>query len=324
MAATSPSRLLGRAISALAIILVSVSLTVAASAASRSTFTKKGVIFGSKTSQEECVPAETSVWVVVDREGDCVRFFHAGLESLNNVVHVWFHYDVMTQNTDGTVAGVPDWYAKTANERNLQAIAKRNFANDGLPYIRLSRPGTYGSSGNHKHRRRPREAKIVNAALDEIKVRYSIDRFALSGQSGGGHVVAHLLTLRDDIRCAVMTSAALAVRMRNRDKGWNRDITGYSDFFDPIKHVDAIKQDDDRRVFVVGDPRDTNVPFFTQKAYAEEAKSAGHRVVLLEGKAAAPSTHDLTTAGFLVTSWCLKGWSAARIQGALKRRANRN
>jgi hypothetical protein len=33
----------------------------------------------------------------------------------------------------------------------------------------MSRPGTYGSSGDHSQRRRPAEAKIISAAIDALK-----------------------------------------------------------------------------------------------------------------------------------------------------------
>jgi poly(3-hydroxybutyrate) depolymerase len=58
----------------------------------------------------------------------------------------------------------------------------------------MSRPGTYGSSGDHSQRRRPAEAKIISAAIDALKKKYQIQELVITGQSGGGHVTASLIT----------------------------------------------------------------------------------------------------------------------------------
>ena len=41
----------------------------------------------------------------------------------------------------------------------------------------------------------------------ELKRRYGFQDFALAGFSSGGAIVANLLALRNDIRCAVIASA---------------------------------------------------------------------------------------------------------------------
>ena len=52
----------------------------------------------------------------------------------------------------------------------------------------------------------------MNAAVDMIKERYKIGRLAVAGQSGGGSVVASLLSLgRRDIACAAPASGALDI-----------------------------------------------------------------------------------------------------------------
>jgi dienelactone hydrolase len=51
------------------------------------------------------------------------------------------------------------------------------------------------------------ESRQINAALDVLKQQWSIKEFVIAGQSGGGHVTASLLTMRNDIVCAVPTSA---------------------------------------------------------------------------------------------------------------------
>ena len=280
------------------------------------TMTSAGVLSGSLMDEATCSAwPNNAVRVVVDGRGECLRYFHAGLAEQNPIVHVWFHGDTIWQDLTWQ-AWVPDWYDTIDTDR-LNGFAEREASTYGVPYIRFSRPGTYGSSGFHKLRRRAREARVVDAALDALKTRYDIDAFAVSGQSGGGHVVASLLTMRDDITCAVATSGVLAVRRRAEHHGWPTDITGYDDYVDPIEHVAEIVSDPGRRVFVVGDPRDRNTPFHTQAAYAHAAMAAGHDVSLLIAEASGRSHHSLATKGFKVVQWCLEGVPTSEIRTRL-------
>ena len=160
---------------------------------------------------------------------------------------------------------------------------------------------------------RPHNVKTVLAAIGALKEKYSIQSFAISGQSGGGHLVGALLTDRDDIVCAVSTSGVLAVRQRNRALGWSTDITGYSDFYDPIDHVQEIPANADRRVFVVADPRDAVVPFDVQESYFKRVKELGHAVFLIEAKGRGSRHHGLQYAGFRIIKWCVDGVSTAEI-----------
>ena len=274
------------------------------------TFKVSGMLYGSVMTQEACNYPDTSVWVSVDGKGECIRYFHSGLKRENDVVHVWLHGDRMSQRFSGERN--PSSY-KNETQRKQQERADRAYTEFGIPYIRLSRPGTYGSSGFHAQRRRPHNVKTVLAAIGALKEKYSIQSFAISGQSGGGHLVGALLTDRDDIVCAVSTSGVLAVRQRNRALGWSTDITGYSDFYDPIDHVQEIPANADRRVFVVADPRDAVVPFDVQESYFKRVKELGHAVFLIEAKGRGSRHHGLQYAGFRIIKWCVDGVSTAEI-----------
>lgn len=280
------------------------------------TFSAAGVLSGSRVDRTDCPDAPTYLWVEADNRGECLRYFGAGLLQANPVVHVWFHGDRMAQNEEGE-AWVSRSYEGHSDMKTLQGFADREFADYGLPYIRFSRPGVYGSSGEHKERRRARESALIDAALDRLKERYRIGRFALTGQSGGGHVVAALLTLRTDIDCAVMTSGVLSVRQRARMHGWKTDITGYRDYWDPVDHVDRIAEDRKRRIFIVGDPLDKNTPFETQLAYYDAVAAAGHPVGLLRAKGKGKARHSLNFTGFKVAKWCLDGLPAEDMQARL-------
>lgn len=291
------------------------------------TFSPAGVVSGDVMAEAECRWPDTSVWVVVGGRGECIRYFHAGLADSNPVVHVWLHGDRLSRSWNGageTLENRVIGYRRPGADA-LQFQAERDYRAFGIPYIRLSRPGVYGSSGDHKQRRRPREVEVVNAALEALREKYRIARFALSGQSGGGHLVAALLTYRDDVACAVITSGVTAVKRRIAARGWATDSTGYRDFFDPIDHVGRIPSDPARRVFIVGDPRDSNVPFESQAAYHQALVAAGHDAHLVRASATDKSRHGLGPLGFRVVQACLAGQGApeiaARAAGGLFRNA---
>ena len=63
-------------------------------------------------------------------------------------------------------------------------------------------------------RRRPAESLLLSAALDKIREKLKIKELVVAGQSGGGHVTSSLITHRNDIVCAVPTSAPSSPRVR--------------------------------------------------------------------------------------------------------------
>lgn len=279
------------------------------------TFTHAGLKSGSVMTREACNWPDSSIWV--EGMGECIRYFHAGLaadrsdaglEPRDGLVHVSFHGDRLINYWGRYRVRTVEvaWYRD--NEPGiLKSRAEREFRTYGLPYIRFSRPGVYGSSGDHKKRRRPREIEIIDAALDRLKERHGIKSFVFSGQSGGGHVIGSLLSMRSDIRCAVIASGSLAVRMRLQLAGWNADSTGYNDFFDPIDHVAEIPDDPHRRIFIIGDPRDETIPFSVQYAYYKALRKAGHNAWLIRANGRGKQHHGLSHAGFKVARWCAQG-----------------
>lgn len=280
------------------------------------TFKSSSVLAGSVMTVVACQPLDTSIWVTVDGRGECVRYFHAGLKNNNEAVLAYFHGDRTRQNffSDHRVLSS---YRRDADPEILSQKAAEKFATYQMPYIWVSRPGVYGSSGDHSERRRPRESKILNAALEGLKDRYRISEWILTGQSGGGHVVASLLTMRNDITCAVSTSGVVSVRERSGMHGWSSDITGYNDYFDPIDHVAKIPANPNRQIFIVGDPRDSNVQSASQKSYAEAVRRAGHKVHLMPSAAGGKSYHALSETGHKVATWCHQKLDAEEIQRKL-------
>ena len=144
----------------------------------------------------------------------------------------------------------------------------------GGPYLAIGRLGAYGSSGSHHDRKRPIEIKVMMAALDALKAEHAVTRFHLVGQSGGGHTVAALLQMRQDIGCAVMTSGSMSHKTAVRDRGL--PITArIRENYDPIDHVDAMRDRPGQRIVVMSDPDDRFVSFRSQREFVERVRSAG-------------------------------------------------
>jgi len=177
------------------------------------------------------------------------------------------------------------------------------------------------SSGRHSERRKLREYLSVNAAVDAIKARLGLERVHLGGQSGGAATVGALLTLgRDDVVCAVASSGPFDALARARDQlsqsrqGWNGcDTTGVCGIYNVTDHVDGVKRSESRRIFIIGDPQDSNTAFKYQAAFAEKLKTAGHDVTLSEGNALGAAHHSLTHMSNRTLGWCNAGIDSARI-----------
>lgn len=166
----------------------------------------------------------------------------------------------------------------------------------------LARPGVHGSSGDHQQRRRPREVALVDAALSALKAAFGWGTIDLCGLSGGGHLVASLIARRTDIGCAVIASGNVSVRQRNRERGWEADVTGYADFVDPIDLASEVARHLPRTVIALTDPDDTVVSAACQAAYVAALRDAGvtvdHRFV----SALYSGHHNLIEAALLAST----------------------
>ena len=271
-------------------------------------FPTHSVLSGLKLSRDECARLTNAVWVDHQHGTECIRYYPSENIGGGKPTVFWMAGDRISGNR---VNGYND-NSVAAQIRAAQKNAKSN----GLPWIMLARPGVYGSSGDHGQRRRIKELFSVNAALDAIKKARNIQRIIVAGQSGGGGLVGGLLTLgRTDIDCAISTSGVLSVRQRIAltSKRPGVDSTGYSDSYDPYEHIDAIVKDQKRRIFIVGDPQDTNVPWTTQLEFAEALRKLGHNAMAVEGAAKGGEHHSLYHIGYKLPGWCAAGLSDAEI-----------
>ena len=190
------------------------------------------------------------------------------------------------------------------NTASEQTALARSLADEmGFPAIVLSRPGTFGASGDHRRRHQPEEFLAINDALDTIRADHGIGRFVLLGHSGGATSGAAMLTLgRDDIACAVLTSGAFGLLERaevvrqaeGRDPRPDLDLTGLPHPYDPLDHLDGIVPDPDRRIIIMGHPDDQVTPFYLQERFYQGLTAHGHHAEFRKAAASPPAFHNLT------------------------------
>ena len=270
------------------------------------------LVDGSTGDAARCATLPIAVWVTVDGKGDCIRAYGAGLTQGSNP-------NVLVYLSGDRLAGrrILGGYEKDSPD-SLQADVDRWARQAGMPYLFLARPGTHGSSGDHAQRRRPREGRLVDAALQALKARYAIGTFHLAGQSGGGGLVANMLNVRADIGCAVAASGAVAVNLRAQLLNRSKDTTGYTDSYDPVAHVKDIARRPGLRIFVLSDRSDQAVPFKSQEHYVAELRKHGFAPIHIELTARGALHHDLVAFAKPALVWCAQGKTDSEIETALK------
>ena len=265
-------------------------------------FSENAITRGVRATRAQCDAVPNGLWATAAAgDGECLKYWADGLQpGANRRVLVFLHGDIWVG------AGKTSKRYLDASNESLQRDARAWGKRLGVPYVFVGRPGTHGSSGDHMQRRRPAESRQISAALDVLKVRYGIEEFVVAGQSGGGHATASLLTLRNDIVCAVPTSAPSSPKVRWMAHGWPRDSTGFADSYEPSEHLDKGRMHPQIRVFVLGNPADTNVVWPSQTILADRLQQAGVTVSLIEGEGTGPEAHGLSNSARLLASWCAK------------------
>jgi dienelactone hydrolase len=268
-------------------------------------FSGSDLVHGKKITEAECAALPSAVWVDVEGQRECIRYFHSAAGGGGSEVIIRLSQDLVSTNGRGEVKP-HDYYIKAtpAQTQDLTATWSRNF---GLPYLHLGRPGTYGSSGEHGKRRTSGEIALISAALDAIKARHGYTRFHLLGWSTGGHSAAALMARRTDLGCVVLSSALLSVRSYLAEFGRSEDWTGNKNPVDPIALVNQITARPDLRIFVLTDPDDTVISARSQTAYVKrlaEAKLPVHQIFVA---ATDESAHLLDSQARQVMAACAKG-----------------
>lgn len=265
------------------------------------TFSGEALVRGTHATGQQCASIAGAVWALTaSGVAECIRYWTAGLPEgkTNPRLLVYFTGDQLAfdQAEPGYVHRSPTLIQKLVDGMSSRA---------GVPVMLLSRPGTFGSSGEHKQRRRLLEPQLMSAALDEVKARHGISDLVLVGLSGGGHTVASLLGWRSDIVCAVPTSSVSSPRLRLEGLGRTTDLTGYADSYEPVNNLKREIMHPKLRVFVLGDPEDSNVRWSTQTPLAARMKELGVNVEVLTGEGTDLQRHALGESGRLIGALCL-------------------
>lgn len=296
-----------------------------------STLGAAGLRTGVIVDRAQCPDAEGHAWVTAPHadgtdEGAYIRYYAAGLGATNPTAVVFIHGNRLTRvyDDEGRLIriGANPGYGR-ATEDSLRRAAAQQAAALRLPFVMLARPGYYGSSGIAAEQYRRREVLLLNAALDAIRQRHAIGRLAVSAQSGGGPSLDGMLALRDDLACAVFSSALTAFDEQARALGPARRgpplRQATPDAYDPIREVASIRPGRDRRVFVIGDPGDRQIPIAAQQAYADALQRYGIRVTAMTGTAVGATHHSLDGTGIRAAGWCLDGLPDEEIRSLVGR-----
>ena len=273
-------------------------------------FSNRGVVQGIRATEAQCTEKTGAVWAKYGvADGECIRYWQNGLKSgANKKVIFFFHGDMLAGNS------VLDKTYEKKSPSTMLSVFNNFFPDNDKPTIFIGRPGVYGSSGDHSQRRRPAESKIISAAIDALKKKYQIEEIVVTGQSGGGHVTASLITHRSDIVCAVPASSPSSPKMRAQIRGRGQDTTGYNDSYEPTENLKSKTFHPKLRVFVVGDVNDSNVPFASQTILADRLKDEKVAAYVIRGEATGSEKHRLFATGFKIASFCFDDLSVDEIQ----------
>ncbi len=261
--------------------------------------------------RQDCPDEPSYLWIKNSQGVDCIRYFSGGNLQHAPVVIVMFSGD-----RDSLLKRAPEDIQ--SNTRQLrESIATRLTKILQVPVVLMARPGTYGSSGDHRKRRQPREFLALNAALSALKERYNIKKFVLLGHSGGSTAAAAILTMgRTDIKCAVLASGAFDLLERSRrlaiaagrEPSPLLDATGLPSPYDPLYHIDGIVPDSHRKIYILGNPKDKVTPFDLQVKFFNAVNTAGHKIELREVETKPPKFHNLSDSSRLkIARTCAKG-----------------
>lgn len=263
-------------------------------------FKAEELVQGVIATEYECKKIDGAVWAKLKTgEAECIRYWSSGLGAhiQTNRILVYIPSDQMSFDV------AFESYTKL-NPLIMNKIASDMQALVSAPFILLSRPGIFGSSGEHKQRRRKLESQLMSAALDEIKQKYAVTEFVIVGLSGGGHVLASLLGLRSDIVCGVPASSVSSPKLRWTQFGRASDLTGFVDSYEPLENLNNTTFHPKLRIFVLGDPQDTNVPWSTQTPLADKLRELGVAVETIHATGSDIQHHFLGTSGLKLARLC--------------------
>jgi len=284
-------------------------------------------------SKEQCDATPNAVWIEANwldkgafsdsnaTAAECIRYFPSDNAIGAKTAILFFSGDIVLQASGGDSTNNPGY---GANSYKAQiALANRQAAAANVAYIHVARPGMYGSTGNTAiYRHSVKEAATMSAAVDAVKAALGYERISIVGQSGGGGIAGVLLTSgRTDLDCVSLSSGTVSLKTSLKttpSKSWVRngqDTTGlpYRQLYDPLDHLDQVKPDARRRIFMFSDPDDEAVSFISQIEFADRANEKGVPIKQIFTKGAGKQHHGTAAQGIRTAARCLRGMSDEEI-----------
>ncbi len=266
---------------------------------------------------EQCSATPQAVWIKALGRSYCMRYYLApGSKDARRPI-VFLQGDRLGVLNLRTGA-----FAVPEGEKDIQTDDLLRFAillarESKSTAIYLARVGVEGSSGDHRVRHSVLELEATNAALDAIKERHRFEGFHLLGQSGGAHLVAGLLGLRRDIRCAVIGSGPLMPVRRSRPPD-----DPALEHFNPVRNVEPIVHNKTARIMVVTDPADKKVSAARQTAFVRVLQNSGRAVEHYLVQALDENRHGVVAYSRVALQGCLRNASAEEVAQQVERLVN--
>lgn len=278
----------------------------------RAAVSERALINGVSADRAACEALDQALWIETELGNACIRYYAAGFEPAVRApgklrAVAYFAGDMWDgwRAVNGYEQFTPEW---------LRESARTWAARLGQPYVLLARPGMLGSSGEHMQRRRPAESRLMSAALDALRPRLGVAEWVLAGYSGGGHVVASLLSLRADVVCGVAIAGVASPRLRMSLKRWSVDATGHADSFEPLERLRREALHPALRAIVVGDPQDSNAVWPAQTILAERLSALGVATAIVPVRGRGMERHGgQGDIGRDIAGWCARDLPFAEI-----------
>jgi pimeloyl-ACP methyl ester carboxylesterase len=266
------------------------------------------MVRGTTKTSAQCAVIPQAAWVTAMGRGYCMRYYLAEAAGEQRRPIVFLQGDRLgILNLRTGAFSIPD-SEKDINTDNLMAVAVALSKSTKTTAIYLARVGVEGSSGDHRVRHSVLELNATNAALEAIRQQYHFEGFHLIGQSGGAHLVAGLLALRQDIGCAVIGSGPLAPGRRRIPP-----VDPALEIFNPASSVAAIARNRTPRIMVITDPADKKVGAEKQTEFVRLLQQAGRPVEQYIVQAIDENHHGVVAYSRVALSGCLKDESKEEI-----------
>jgi hypothetical protein len=287
-----------------------IGVLLAASSATVEIIRKEDMLRGIKTTRAQCEATPQAIWLNVDRQDFCVRYYlsTAGGEGPRPVAFIQGDYfgKLAANNTWIDLAETTD-----VNTEDLMRTADGFSKMARTTAIYVARIGVDGTSGNHVYRKTKLELHLMNAALDAIKQRHGFQGFHLAGQSGGSKLVGGLVGMRHDIFCAVAGSGPLSTPVKGSVPDPLRT------YFDVAEGIPRIAPNRSLRLIVITDRADSRVPIDQQIPFIDKMRQAGHPIPQYFVEATDDHHHGVLEYTRLAVSGCVLGRTDKEIGTAL-------